>query len=906
MATEAGSLPVGTRLEVLWTHPTRWELGTVVRLDRRLERGSTAVRYEVAYDDGTSSLEDLREVKARLANEEESWTKVSLRCCLTFERLVDPARGDGCLHPPRCNYHALATELRSTVCPVSGCGAKVSRRAIVRDEAYKRLLAAVPTTRMHAWYRPGCDAMRLRPPHEDAAALDVDGRDSDYDDKSDDQSDSSDEDHDDSDAEIQVDRDGSDAEVLAVLAESDDDSEEDDETCWLPEGSVMVTAAASGHDSTHSPEWDPPPPSLPLRHGPHPPSPRAQIVPEPLERSYRPGTSGVPSNAAYACFTSELLAKWRACSTSRGNWHSSLKSQIAEEWNRPKTPHALGLKLAWQAAVARARQQPPALAQALPLNAKLDVVAGGGVRLRLVVNRARTARGPRGNAASEIVRAPSCLYSSVLLRLCGMPTASILPPAPRMVAAHLAVSPGEGTVSLRLSTVLFLRRSTRHANAGASEGDLPMIDLLDDDDDDDASYPVVRLRWRGNPNATASEASRASVHSIACAFEGCGTHVKGKKAYKEHARVAHPGWAPFRCPVEGCDVGIWGGHIQRHIQLCHDGGGRHDACSFCGHLIPQITQSNVLAHMRKCHQSPGGVWVRLALRCGSGAQQPCPVGARLTVITTRTGNAAGGGTRKRALEKESVNVPVAHGEAKRAKEEAKRAKEEDKRAKEEAKRAKKEAKEAERAQKAAAREAKRKRAFEEMLEWAAAREKAKKAKEEEAEKARAREAEKARQARELKCFESFKASKKAAALCCQKAATAASSMHMAKEALATSQMEVAMLDESARQAHAKAQAAIEAVRQAQALAQAACAAAAGMQAAAHVARQKTLGFAALTHQKEREAANAEDAKKRAVWELAEAERTWQASRSGFTASSLSIAPAHKPHEHAEPTSDFAN
>ena len=72
------------------------------------------------------------------------------------------------------------------------------------------------------------------------------------------------------------------------------------------------------------------------------------------------------------------------------------------------------------------------------------------------------------------------------------------------------------------------------------------------------------------------------------------------------------------------------------------------------------------------------------------------------------------------------------------------------------------------------------------------------------------------------------------------------------------------------------------MRQAQALALSASAAAAAMQATAHIARQKTLEFAALAHQRERETASAEDAKKRAVWEQAEAERVWWASRSALS------------------------
>ena len=34
-STEAGALPVGTRIEVEWSHPTRWEAGTIVSVEVR-------------------------------------------------------------------------------------------------------------------------------------------------------------------------------------------------------------------------------------------------------------------------------------------------------------------------------------------------------------------------------------------------------------------------------------------------------------------------------------------------------------------------------------------------------------------------------------------------------------------------------------------------------------------------------------------------------------------------------------------------------------------------------------------------------------------------------------------------------------------------------------------------------
>ena len=39
--------------------------------------------------------------------EESQWQRLELRCAVSWQRLDDPARGDGCAHLSRCNYDAL-------------------------------------------------------------------------------------------------------------------------------------------------------------------------------------------------------------------------------------------------------------------------------------------------------------------------------------------------------------------------------------------------------------------------------------------------------------------------------------------------------------------------------------------------------------------------------------------------------------------------------------------------------------------------------------------------------------------------------------------------------------------------------------------------------------------------------
>ena len=60
------TLPVGTLLEVEWSHPTRWEGGRVVETIDMLERGKARVLYKIAYDDGHTTVEDLSCLRVRL------------------------------------------------------------------------------------------------------------------------------------------------------------------------------------------------------------------------------------------------------------------------------------------------------------------------------------------------------------------------------------------------------------------------------------------------------------------------------------------------------------------------------------------------------------------------------------------------------------------------------------------------------------------------------------------------------------------------------------------------------------------------------------------------------------------------------------------------------------------------
>ena len=83
------------------------------------------------------------------------WTKLELVCCISRQRLTDPAKGAGCTHLPMCNFAQLsAYSAQSKQCPVLGCAASLSRRhAVVRDEKLRAALQAVSPSQEAVWVR---------------------------------------------------------------------------------------------------------------------------------------------------------------------------------------------------------------------------------------------------------------------------------------------------------------------------------------------------------------------------------------------------------------------------------------------------------------------------------------------------------------------------------------------------------------------------------------------------------------------------------------------------------------------------------------------------------------------------------------------------------------------------------
>ena len=86
------------------------------------------------------------------------WPKrLLLRCAVSMERLIDPAKGESCSHPANCNFDALATAVRrishAKECPVAGCRATIRLvRHIVRDDALRcELSSKVPANAEAVW-----------------------------------------------------------------------------------------------------------------------------------------------------------------------------------------------------------------------------------------------------------------------------------------------------------------------------------------------------------------------------------------------------------------------------------------------------------------------------------------------------------------------------------------------------------------------------------------------------------------------------------------------------------------------------------------------------------------------------------------------------------------------------------
>ena len=142
-------LPLHTRVSVEYAgHYAGRHAGTVVGHRTSLGEHSTSLRkcsqvteIQVSFDDGETSWFASTDPALRIMKQKTvgGARRVSLRCALSLQPLVDPARGEACTHDANCNYKELrAYVARKRQCPVAGCDSAIPRsRDIVRDLQFR-------------------------------------------------------------------------------------------------------------------------------------------------------------------------------------------------------------------------------------------------------------------------------------------------------------------------------------------------------------------------------------------------------------------------------------------------------------------------------------------------------------------------------------------------------------------------------------------------------------------------------------------------------------------------------------------------------------------------------------------------------------------------------------------------
>ena len=83
------------------------------------------------------------------------WECLDLRCAISFQPLIDPAKGSNCTHHACCNYKALRDyALASKRCPLENCRAQLRcTREVARDAKLKALLIHAPAGATAVWFR---------------------------------------------------------------------------------------------------------------------------------------------------------------------------------------------------------------------------------------------------------------------------------------------------------------------------------------------------------------------------------------------------------------------------------------------------------------------------------------------------------------------------------------------------------------------------------------------------------------------------------------------------------------------------------------------------------------------------------------------------------------------------------
>ena len=172
-----GVLRRGQRVEV--SLRGRWQLGLVEDSRTVLVGADALEEHCVRFDSGCEWL-CMQRTDYRLVGEEMpdeicamNSVELPLRCCVSQQRLVRPACGSQCQHPPNANYKELVEYvMRHKRCPLFGCNAQILRRhSVVVHTELEKFIASVPSNTETVYLSEG--RPHLEPPSEAAAVIDA-------------------------------------------------------------------------------------------------------------------------------------------------------------------------------------------------------------------------------------------------------------------------------------------------------------------------------------------------------------------------------------------------------------------------------------------------------------------------------------------------------------------------------------------------------------------------------------------------------------------------------------------------------------------------------------------------------------------------------------------------------------
>ena len=122
------------------------------------------IEHRVQFDGGGAGWFVLSETAHEMLRDDEAMEEVSvsdssservnLKCCISWMRLDNPAKGESCSHASMANFSELcAYATRQKRCPVATCNAPIprGRMSIVRDDELRSLVSSLPQRVKAVW-----------------------------------------------------------------------------------------------------------------------------------------------------------------------------------------------------------------------------------------------------------------------------------------------------------------------------------------------------------------------------------------------------------------------------------------------------------------------------------------------------------------------------------------------------------------------------------------------------------------------------------------------------------------------------------------------------------------------------------------------------------------------------------